>query len=156
MKEEIYFYRNLDKPIKAKVIYDKEDKFIYSTPDYIVNSTIMTGAVYLGMDINIKNMLLLSLSGYCPKDLWNISVLEYPQNLIDGEIKIKTNKELIEGGGIDLAEETPIYFCEENNWVCIGDKNINNYDCSIRFMENAIMSLKNNKFKALWINPIYR
>lgn len=152
---ELYFYKTFKNPIKAKVIYDEEEKSISTKPIYMSNLTIMTGAAYIGLDLNLENMLILSIWGFCPKQSWKKTLLKLPENIEDGEIMLKTNRKLVSGVAIDLAKETQIYFCEDNNWICIGDKNIEEYDSSIRFMENAIMSLKDNKFKALWINPKY-
>lgn len=117
----------------------------------------MIGTGYLGLDINLSNMLLLAVSGCCPKYNWIERSLQFPNNMELGNIAIKTNRKLVAGAGTDLIEgiELPIYYCKGNNWVCIGEQVKENYDINIQFMKNAIMSLKNNEFKALWINPIY-
>lgn len=155
MSNKLYFFKNSNKPIKVKVLYNKEDMSISSKPIYMSDVSIMTGAAYLGLELNLSNMLIVSMWGCCHKRCWKRTELTPPANVEDGEIMLKTDRELIAGIAIDLEKETPIYFCEKNNWICIGDKNISNYDCNIRFMENAIMSLKHNECKAIWINPKY-
>lgn len=57
---------------------------------------------------------------------------------------------------MNLKENSKIYFNEENNWICIGNSNIKDYDYALKFMENAIICLKNSEFEALWINPVYK
>jgi len=143
--------------IRANILYWEEDRSIITEPNYFpTHFTLMTGCVYLGMDINLDNMQLMGITGFCPRSAWDGEILVPPNNIEEGRVFIKTKRNWMPGMGDDLAEETPIYFCEENNWICIGDKDINNYDCNVKFMENAIISLKNNEFKALWINPIYK
>lgn len=152
MDEKIYFLKDSGKRLNAKVIYVEEDSSFSTYPIYNADLTLMTGAAYLGFDINLSNMLLLSVWGCCPKYCWIETELKYPINIEDGEIIIQTERKLIQGVSIDLINESPIYFCKENGLVCVGDKNIDNYDYSIRFMENAIISLENNEFRALWID----
>lgn len=152
MDEKIYFLKGSGKRLNAKVIYIEEDKSFSTKPIYFADLTLMTGSAYLGIDINLANMLLISVWGFCPKYCWIETELNYPDHINDGEIIIKTEIKLKQGVSIDLLKESSIYFCKENNLVCVGDKNIDNYDYSIRFMENAIISLKNNEFRALWID----
>lgn len=156
MKNKIYFYKKTDSFLKAKVFYNEQELSFITEPNYIVDFTIMTGAAYLGLDINSSNKLVLSISGCCPKYNWIQTNLQMQEQIEDGNLIIKTNTKLIPGTGMELDEKLPVYYCEENNWVCIGDKNMNNYDTNIKFMENAIISLKNNELKALWINPNYK
>ena len=72
-------------------------------------------------------MQLMTITGFCPKTDWNTQKIIPTNNIEEGRIFIKTKRKWLNGMGDDLAEETPIHFCEENNWICIGDKDINNY-----------------------------
>lgn len=152
MTNKIYFYKNSNNFLKAKVFYNEQELSFITKPNYITDFTIMTGAAYLGLDINLSNKLVMSISGCCPKYNWIKTNLKMQENIEKGDVMIETDIDLIAGTGIELFEKLPIYYCEENNWVCIGNKHNNNDYTNIRFMENAIISLKNNEFKALWIN----
>lgn len=154
MKNEIYFYKDGEDFLKTKIIYDKNEMGFLTEKNYAVDFTIMTGAVYLGLDICLNNSKLLKVSGCCPDYNWKRKKLRLPERIENGLIDIKTDINLIPGTGIDLEEELDIYYCSEDKLICVGDNNVKHYDTNIKFMENAIISLKNNEFKALWISDI--
>lgn len=156
MNDKILFYKEFFTAIKADVLYCEEDRSFTTEPDYITHFTLMTGCPYLGFDINLDNMQIMTITGFCSKNSWNIEKLVPPKDIEEGRIFVKTKRNWLSGMGDYLAKENKIYFCKENNWLCIGDKDISHYNCNIKFMNNAIISLKNNKFKALWINPMYK
>lgn len=148
---KIYFYGKLGEFVNAEVKYNYHDYAITSEPIYTTDLTIMTGACYLGMDLELSSMLIFNIWGVCPKYCWKLTKLEPPQDISKGKIEVKTEMKLKQGIGIYLTENMPIYFCRDNNWMCVGDRNIKHYDSNIKFMNNAIMSLKDNEFKAIWI-----
>lgn len=156
LSEKILFFKEFATPIKANVLYYEDDRGFTTEPDYITHFTLMTGCAYLGLDINLDNMQIMTITGFCPKNSWNRQKLVLPTQIEEGRILVKTKKQWLQGMGDYLAKETEIYFSEESNWLCIGDKNVKNYNCNIKFMNNAIISLKDNEYKALWINPIYK
>lgn len=156
MNDKILFYKELSTAIKADLLYCEEDRGFNTEPDYITHFTLMIGCAYLGLDINLDNMQIMTITGFCPKNSWNRQKLVLPNKIEEGRILIRTKRKWLQGMGDYLLDRTEAYFCEENNWLCIGDKDIKHYNCNIKFMNNAIISLKNNEFKALWINPIYK
>lgn len=154
MKKQISFYKDTNIYTKAKILYSEKDRGFITKPDYITHFTLMIGCGYLGFDINLESMQLMTITGLCPKEIWNKAKLNPPKIIEEGKIFIRTEKKWISGAGDSLREDTPIYFCEKNKWICLGNKNINDYNCSVKFMENAIISLNNEKFEALWIKLI--
>lgn len=157
--EEIKFYaihKRIEDDIKSKVIYYDKEEGITTEPYYQTNFTIMTGGAYVGLDINLDNMQLLAISGSCPKNTCIFELIEPPKNIDSASIIIDTKENWLEGMGTYIQENNTIYYNSKNNWFCIGEKDNNKYDCSVKFMENVILCLENNKFKALWFNPIHK
>ena len=149
-----FIYSRTNKISINRIIFDKIEESFYMERSIETNFSVMLGCAYLGVDINLIDMQIYGASGLCPMNIWIKEKLKLPKYVINGNVKINSNEELKAGIGVAMFEKLPIYFDEEKKWICIGEKDFLEYTDSIKFIENAIICLKCNEFKALWINII--
>ncbi len=133
-----------------------EKSFIYE-PFEDSDFSLMLGASYVGLDINIKTMLAVQVSGYSPKSTWKLTSSS-PPNADSGSLVLFSSEILFSGTGIDYYEfNKNVFYNKRNGWICIGDTSWDNSNaCCVAFENNTIAVVKNKKLVALWIKPIFQ
>lgn len=135
----------------GNLLYDKQDSsFIYES-DLSANFSIMVGGAYLGLDIDLASMKVQAISGYSPMHIWVKSDLVVPTKVEKRELYVKTGKQWHVGEGTSYAEWA-IYFDSVSKWVCLGEKERNNY-LFIEFAHNCFAGLLQGQIKAIYLKP---
>jgi len=143
--------------IDTKLYFRKKEESFDTEPANCGDFTIMIGVHYLGIDISLDTMEVISIRGYCDRASWiNDNNMRLNKQTKKCAIKVKPSESedwWFRGAATDLLENIPIYFNKNTNWVCIGTTNNEQYDTCIEFINNCIMCLSNGEFRALWLNP---
>ncbi|MBE6742814.1 hypothetical protein [Faecalispora jeddahensis] len=146
-----FYVRNIMKDFTGNLLYDKkENSFIYE-PFETIDFSIMIGGAYVGLDISLKTMKVLAVSGYSPMDTWVKSLLTIPNKIDKFELYVHADKQWHQGEGTSYAE-WQAYYDPDSKWVCIGNKEIRN-SLFVEFANNCFAVINQNQVYSIYLKP---
>lgn len=108
--------------------------------DSSVNSILLLDYIELGLN---EDHRIVSISGLSGKAGWIERDISFVSNYESGGFIL--DYKLGSGKIIKIAENVPIYFNKNTNWVCIGSDKIHEDSTIIRIFENTYAVLNNTK-----------
>ena len=136
--------------LDSTVFYSKTDKSLNSVP--ALNSAISLAIKYVQIGVDDADMHLCSVWGLCPRKIWQEKRLVVPNDM-PGAVSVCDS--LDSGMSYRLFDLQAVYYDPTSNWLCLGDDTVCDEDESVRFLKNAIVTIRDGMIKALWINPEY-
>ena len=143
-------YKNINFLGEAQYI-DDESSFYYKPWNY-VDYALVIGNGYNSLDVNLKTMNVVQLTGLNPKRNWikkNLSV-PYAQ---PGELLVLLNENYQGGTGVQYAKNWETYFNLDTGWICIGNPNYASTDKAVIFANNTVAVVREKTLLSVWIRP---
>ena len=155
----LFFEDKKYKKIEKSVIFLEKNETLFSNPCEMTDFSILIGggsaeSIVLRADSHSRRVL--NISGYFPTKNWIYKKIELKKDVKKSGIKYKKERFWNREQEEKNKEDLPIYISRQTGWICIGEDDNDSYDQCIKFMDNAILCLYKHRFKALWIDPIYR
>lgn len=135
-------------------IFYNNNEFIFDSSTGKGEFSIMIGKGYCELSVARFNSRIYSFEGINNQEEWIIKNLIFPDS-IKGELYfISDTIDIINYDGTWYTENWHTYYDKNNNYICMGDFNINCNDTAIEFCKNIVAVVERDKLKAIWIKNI--
>lgn len=134
----------------GSLIYYKEENSFNFVPSRNADISLLVGYLHIGVDS--ETMTFQQIWGFQPYEGWIKKALNIP-NFIEGELMVEGNIQPGMTYRIDGSEKWAAKFDSQTGWVCIGENEIAKNDSFIKFADNTVAVINNDKLKSLWLKP---
>lgn len=136
------------------IYFSEQMSFMYE-PWRENNYSLMLGAAYTSLDINLEDMTAVQISGCNPKRIWKKCNLT-PPTAKEGVLNFVTDEELLPGSGFDYSDDWQTLYNPKNGWICLGNPYYNNLFECVKFARDTIAVVQEGKLTALWVCPVFK
>lgn len=134
----------------GSLIYCKEENSFDFVPSRNADISLLVGYLHIGVDS--ETMTVQQIWGLQPYEGWIKKTLSIP-NFIEGELVIEGNIQPGMTYRVDGSEKWTAKFDSQTGWVCIGESEIAKNDSVIKFADNTIAVINDDKLNSLWLKP---
>jgi len=140
-----YIERNL----YGKPVYLRDEYSLSFEPWHQGDFSIMTGAAYTSLDVDIESGQAVGFSGYNSQRIWVKHRLSPPKAEI-GKLLVHTDKEMIRGMAVGYAENWKTFYDDQTKWICMSENLLFDNCDHVLFANDTIASLKGTELVAIW------
>ena len=124
------------------------EKSFYFDPWNSSESSIIIGKSYFGLDFFVKSGEIVQVSGLNPSSTWINKQLVIPKSKT-GRVFCNTNILLPVGIGIDYRRDFETFFDKKNNYICVGDPQLDSQCACIEFCNKTYAVIKNRELLSI-------
>lgn len=140
-----YIERNL----YGKPVYLRDEYSLSFEPWHQGDFSIMTGAAYTSLDVDIESGQAVGFSGLNPQRTWVKHKLSPPE-AETGRLLVHTDKEMIRGMAVGYAENWKTFYDDQTKWICMSENLLFDNCDHVLFANDTIASLKGTELVAIW------
>lgn len=133
-------------------IYRKSEQAFDFEPYYNSDFSLMLGASYVGLEINLNNSKVLCLSGVSPTKVWKKDKIILP-NYKKGTLFVEGLENCFHGMGKETHNQFTAFYDKKSGWIYFAsDIKSEELNC-IMFAKDTIIALDDETIVSIWIKP---
>lgn len=133
-------------------IYRKSEQSFDFDPYVSSNFSLMLGASYTSLEIDLSDKKVLYLSGLSPQKSWIRTKIVLPQ-FKKGTLYVENLKDCLHGMGIETINNFNVNYDKKTGWIFFYSSDEIEYNQCVMFARNTIVALNNDVISAIWVKP---